>query len=209
MRRPRTTSTTPSASRSHLVALVLVSLVVSLGVACGSDNDADTDNAGADDASDVVADGDEDEGGQPDGDGGATDVPEGFDVPEALPLADGLIPELAAIPVPDGDIVYERGSANTEEMDPRQTAVQQLHFTMPVVDVATFYLQALPDAGFEIEGGEGSVTEPEEIPDALEFSPQLVIMFVDPDGNPGNLLISPGAFAEAQMNINVFRGGVR
>jgi hypothetical protein len=126
----------------------------------------------------------------------------GIDLPEGFPTADALIPELVGLPVPDG-AVFGVGSANDENVDPRQTAVQQIFFAIPAEEVAAFYLDELPAAGYEIVAG--GLSDKSEI----VAGGQAVIMFNDPDGLPGQVIIGPGSVAESQLNVNVFRSGTR
>lgn len=127
------------------------------------------------------------------------EVPAGFDIPEGVPLADGLIPELAEIPLPDGPAVFSVGSANDADVDPRETAQQQVHFTISPTDVVDFYVTELPASGFVVDSA----------PDPADAAggQQVVIEFTDPDGLPGRIFVSPGAWSESQININLFRSG--
>lgn len=127
----------------------------------------------------------------------AVDVPEGFDVPEGVPLADGLIPELAEIPLPDGPAVFEVGVAYDAATDPRETAQQQVHFTISPQEVLDFYYRALPEEGFVIDS---------EPVDAVAGQ-QVAIEFTDPAGLPGRIFVSSGAWSASQININLFRSG--
>lgn len=137
--------------------------------------------------------------------GDAAPAPDGLDIPEGMPLADGLIPELAAIPLPDGDLAFGVGDAYGEDVDPRQTAVQQVFFTVPSDEVARFYIDALPAAGLTLDEGNGSVTDPA----AVQPDVPTRILFTTQDGIPGQLMIGPSAVAASQMNINLYRSGTR
>ena len=127
----------------------------------------------------------------------AVEVPVGFDEPEGVPLAEGLIPELAEIPLPAEPAVFEVGVAYDAETDPRETAQQQVHFTISPQEVLDFYYRALPEEGFVIDS---------EPVDAVEGQ-QVVIEFTDPDGLPGRIFVSTGAWSESQININLFLSG--
>lgn len=129
-----------------------------------------------------------------------------FDLPEGMVLSDGLIPELSHIPLPGGEVAFEAGSAHTVEQDPRETAVQAAHLEASVQEAAEFYLEALPAAGFELDDGAGAgITDPSDI----QPEQNVMILFNDPDGVPGQLRISPGAFSPSFVNINLFRSGTR
>ena len=184
--------TTENRSRFRC-GVVVVSLCL-IGTACGSDGAGDAENepAVAASAATTTVSGEPSE--QP--------ASGGINLPEGLPTADALIPELAGLPVPDG-AVFGVGSANDENVDPRQTAVQQIFFAIPTEDVAAFYLDELPAAGYEIVSG--------GLSDKSEIVPgwQGVIMFNRPDGLPGQVVIGSGLVAESQLNVNVFRSGTR
>jgi hypothetical protein len=108
-----------------------------------------------------------------------------------LTLVDGLIPELSAVPVPDG-AGFVTGTAYTAAQDPRQTAVQDVYVAGSVADAAAFYQAALPGAGFQ-------VTDTEQ-------GQQSIISFVDPDGYEGELIISPSAIGPpTQIHIQIHR----
>ena len=124
--------------------------------------------------------------------------------PADTPLADGLIDDLAAIPVPD-EVGFGDGVTYDEDEDPGQTAAQMLYFAITASELALFYLDALPAAGFTLEPGGGAITRPEEI----VAEQRILIRFTTPDGLPGQLAISPGLLSPSEMNINVYRGGVR
>lgn len=128
----------------------------------------------------------------------------GIDLPDGFPTADALIPELAGLPVPDG-AVFGVGDAYDENVDPRQTAVQPIFFAIPVEDVVAFYLDELPAAGYEIVSGSGGLSDKSEIVPGA----QAIIVFNRPDGLPGQVVIGPGIVAESQLNVNVFRSGIR
>jgi len=138
---------------------------------------------------------------------GSSEAPsiEGIDLPDGLPTAGGLIPELAGLPVPEG-AVFGVGDAYDSDVDPRETAVQQVFFAIPAEEVVAFYLDELPAAGYEIVAGSGGgISEKSEI-----VAGQLsVVIFNRPDGMPGHVTIGPGQVAVSQMNINVFLSGVR
>lgn len=124
-------------------------------------------------------------------------TPAGFKVHKFVPLADGLIPELTGIPLPEGPVVFEVGSAHSADIDPRETAIQTVHFTIPPQELLDFYLTALPTAGFEIKG---SV-------DAFAEASRAHIEFTETSGKPGRLFFRPGAWSESQMRINLYRRG--
>lgn len=130
----------------------------------------------------------------------------GIRIPDAVPQADGLIPELAHIPTPNTETVFEAGRAMSVDVDPRATAAQFVHFDMPVDSVVAFYLETLPDLGFELlSGSGGAVTDPEQIRADSSNSIELI----DPNGLPGLLSISPGHWSASTMNINLFLSGTR
>lgn len=162
--------------------------------ACGGDDDtgqstdaatAEQEPESADDAANGAGD-----------DAGSSDVPPGFDIPEGLPIDDGLIPELADIPIPDGPAVYSDGVAYGADVDPRETAVQSVYFTISSGEVADFYRTALPAAGFVVVSDTGA-----------ESVEQAIIEFTDPAGLPGHISVNPGNFSESTININLFRSG--
>jgi len=123
-------------------------------------------------------------------------TPEGFNVHEGVRLAEGLITELSGIPLPDGSVVFEVGVAYNANQDPRQTAIQTVHFTLTPQALLAFYLTALPAEGFEVKS---SV-------DAFEQASRAVIEFTSPEGVPGRLFFNPGAWSNSQMRINLYRG---
>ena len=124
--------------------------------------------------------------------------------PDGTPLADGLIDELAAIPLPD-EVGFGDGVVYDEDDDTRRTAAQLLFFAMPTWELAAFYLDALPSAGFTVEAGDGTVVRPQDIVD----DQPIVILFTTPDGLPGRLTITPGVLSPSEMNINIYRSGFR
>jgi len=121
----------------------------------------------------------------------------GFKVPDGVRLADGLIPELSRIPLPSSPAVFEMGTAYTASQDPRETAVQSVHFTVSPRELLGNYLSSLPAAGFTIRT---SV-------DAFDEASQAYIEFIDPDGLPGRIFFRPGAWSESQMRINLYQSG--
>ena len=116
-------------------------------------------------------------------------------LPEGIPTVDGLIPELAAVPVPDG-AVFGTGAVYPDR------AGQDIYLDTSVGDTARFYLEALPAAGFEISSN-GTVQSEDQV---LEFA-SMTISFLDPDGNNGDLIIREGAFAPTQMGVQIFGVG--
>lgn len=135
-------------------------------------------------------------------DTGAVKTPEnsrmpGFNVHEGVRLGDGLIPELTGIPLPEGPVVFEVGVAHSADIDPRETAIQTVHFTISPQELLGFYLTTLPSAGFKVKS---SV-------DAFAEASRAIIEFTDASGIPGRLFFRPGAWSESQMNINLFRSG--
>lgn len=121
--------------------------------------------------------------------------PDRVALPEGIPTVDGLIPELAAIPVPDG-AVFGTGGVYPDR------ASQDIYLDTSVGDTARFYLEALPAAGFEITSS-GTVQSEDEV---LEFA-SMSISFLDPNGNNGDLNIREGAFAPTQMGVQIFGVG--
>jgi hypothetical protein len=108
------------------------------------------------------------------------------------PIADGLMPELAAVPVPDG-AGFLGGTAYTAAQDPRQTAVQDVYVEASVADATAFYAQALPGAGFKVTGTEVGTTE-------------TAISFVDPDGYEGEILIKPSSIGPpTDIHVQIHR----
>ena len=108
-----------------------------------------------------------------------------------LTVVDRLIPELSAVPVPDG-AGFVTGTAYTVDQDPRQTAVQDVYVDRSVADAAAFYQDALPGAGFQ-------VTDTEQ-------GQQAIISFVDPEGYEGELIISPSSVGPpTQIHIQIHR----
>lgn len=108
-----------------------------------------------------------------------------------LPLAAGLLPELASVPVPDG-VGFIKGTAYTKDQDPRQTAVQDLYSDRSVDDLVAFYEQALPAAGFQITG--------------TESGQQTFIQFVDPASYEGQVIVGTSAIGPpTQIHIESYR----
>jgi hypothetical protein len=177
-----------SLGNKFLVAGIAAGILV-LGGCSGEDDSSSS----ADEGTTSVQEGGEETATDP----AAVDVPEGFDVPEGVPLADGLIPELAEIPLPVGPVVFEVGVAYDAATDPRETASQRVHFTISPQEVLDFYYRALPEAKFMIDS---------EPVDAVAGQ-QTVIEFTDPDGLPGRIFVSSGAWSDSQININLFRSG--
>ena len=124
-------------------------------------------------------------------------TPAGFNVHKAVKLADGLIPELTGIPLPEGPVVFEVGVAHSADIDPRETAIQTVHFTISPQELLGFYLTTLPSAGFKVKSSL----------DAFAEASRAIIEFTDANGIPGRLFFRPGAWSESQMNINLFRSG--
>lgn len=124
-------------------------------------------------------------------------TPAGFNVHEGVRLGDGLIPELTGIPLPEGPVVFEVGVAHSADIDPRETAIQTVHFTISPQELLGFYLTTLPSAGFKVKS---SV-------DAFAEASRAIIEFTDANGIPGRLFFRPGAWSESQMSINLFRSG--
>ncbi len=122
-----------------------------------------------------------------DGSGSSSGADGGGEIPAGAPagmaelggvlFAEGLIPELSAVPMPEGG-GYLQGTAYTELQDPLQRAIQTIYFDQSVDEVAAFFEDELPGAGFTIEGtdssGDGQFAE---------------VRFTDPDGRSGKLLI--------------------
>jgi hypothetical protein len=195
--------TTRSVLSAQLTVRALVAIALTLALAaCGGDDDSTDAPSAIDDASDVAS-GDADESGGEASDSNA--APTGFDLPDDLPLADGLIPELATIPVPEG-VAFGVGSAYTADQDPRETAIQQVFFTIPADEVAAYYLDELPAEGFTLESGGGSISDQSEI---VVADQQYMIRFTTPDGLPGQVFVQAGLLSPAQININVYRSGTR
>ena len=122
-------------------------------------------------------------------------MPAGFNVHKGVRLADGLIPELSGIPLPEGPAVFEVGVAHNADQDPRETAIQTVHFTISPQELLSFYVKSLHTAGFIIKS---SV-------DAFAEASRAHIEFTDADGIPGRLFFSTGAWSESQMGINLYR----
>jgi hypothetical protein len=103
--------------------------------------------------------------------------------------ADGLIPELAAVPLPESADQFGLGSADPN--DSRRSARQNVYFLEGPVELAEFYEVALPGAGFEVtdsEGGGGFHT----------------FEIIDPDGHSGTLRIRSAATHPGQMYIEIY-----
>lgn len=186
-----------SSNRRRLASGLIVLSLGSIGAACGGDESdpgiivGDVRPADTADTTDTNA-----SSPQP--------ATPGIEVPEGLPTADSLLPELGGLPVPDG-AVFAVGSAYDAETDPRQTAVQQIFLALPVAETVAFYLGELPAAGYEIVSDAGGISDIAQVVEGTE----AVIMFNDPDGLPGQIFIRPGSFSETQLNVNLFRGGTR
>lgn len=126
------------------------------------------------------------------GDDGDALVPaESVQLPEGIVTTDSFIDELSAVPLPDGAQVGAGGVYPDR-------ASQDVYTDLSVGDVARFYLEALPAAGFEITSG-GIETEE----DVFEYASQN-ISFLDPDGNRGDVIIREGFFAPSQLSIQIF-----
>jgi len=171
-------------------AVVLVAMMLS---ACG---------ASVDSISSAVGD-----GGSVESDDGTTNsvqAPPGFEDLTAGTLVDGLIPELADLPLP-GVAAFSAGAAFTAAQDPRETAGQIIFFLEPRADVAKFYLEELPRQGYTISGQPGTVEQVDEMVDA-GFE-NFTLQFDGPDGIPLQLNISETLALEGgtTMNINRFR----
>ena len=193
-----TSSAYPRRTTAGLLAVCCLALT-----ACGGGDDAD--ESGSDSPAAQDADSRDDAANDSGGDAGSSDVPAGFDIPEGLPVSDGLIPELVVIPLPGGPAVFSVGDAYDANVDPRETAVQAVHFTISQQEVADFYRTELPAAGFVIVADSADQMDPANTVEGQ----QIVIEFTDPSGLPGHISINPGAFSEASININLFRSGTR
>jgi len=184
-------------SRRLQCGLVVVSLGL-IGSACGGD-DALT---GADGRVNVEADAAEPGAAEAEtAEANTSETVEGMNL-QGITTIDSLIPELAGLPVPDG-AVFGLGVAYDEDQDPRQTAIQTVFFTLPVEEVAAFYLEQLPLAGYEITNGE--IPEMSDIA-AAQYA---AIEFDDPTGIPGQVVVKMTAVSPSQIDINLFRSGVR
>jgi hypothetical protein len=193
-------------ARRAALAFVALALVAP---ACGGDDDFGANefeqlNDGLDDADDIIGDADDIIGDALDeGSGGSSNspLPDGFDFGDDFPTSDGLIPELAGFPIPPGT-VFGVGSANPADVDPRQTAIQQVYFTISLEDAVSFYLEELPKAGYDVK------TESSSTP-ADAAGGNGFILFDRPDGNPGQITMGVGTDSTSSININVFLSGIR
>lgn len=160
--------------RSFHLLVVLMSLLLA---ACGGGNEIAGDAAAQPPATSGVGDGDG-------GSAGSDDCTSG------MACADGLIDELAAFPVPDSVDEFSRGSA---DLGGTGQAVQSLFFNASPSEVAAFYEEALPEAGFEVS--------PRETHNQDDYQWDLV----SPDGQEGSIWIR-GAHshpAQAQFTLQV------
>lgn len=117
------------------------------------------------------------------------------DLPDGIPTMDGILDELAAVPLPEG-AVYGSGDVYPDR------ASQNFYLDLSVGDTARFYLEALPAAGFEITSG-GTFQAEDQV---LEYAAQSVA-FTDPEGRRGDVRIGEGAFAPTNLSIQIFLGG--
>ena len=187
---------------------VLACAAITTGACGGGDEPADADPA------DVGIAADADDATGPAG------APPGFEgLADGLELVDGLIPELADLPVPD-DVAFMAGQAYTAEQDPRETAVQRVFFLLEPREVAEFYLTELTDDGYTVSASAVRTIDPtmdealaqvRERWDEVEamgqgFSVQLQLD--GPDGIPLNLNIGPsGVGVPTSVNVNRFMSG--
>lgn len=119
--------------------------------------------------------------------------PTSIDIPDGLTVLDGLIDELAAVPMPDSGVEYGFGDVYPDR------ASQDVYSELGVGDAVRFFLEALPAAGFEIRDNSMVRTEA----DVLEYASQA-ISFLDPEGRTGDIGIRQGMFAPSQWNIQIF-----
>lgn len=117
------------------------------------------------------------------------------DLPDGIPTMDGVIDDLAAVPLPEG-VVYGSGGVSPDRVS------QDFYLDLGVGDTARFYLEALPAAGFEIVAG-GTVETEDQV---LEYAAQS-IAFTDPEGRRGDIQIGEGAFAPTKLGIQIFLEG--
>jgi hypothetical protein len=103
--------------------------------------------------------------------------------------AGGLIPELAAVPLPESADQFGVGSADPN--DSRGSARQDVYFLEGPIELAEFYEAALPGAGFEITDSEGGG----------EFH---TFEIIDPDGHGGVLNIRSAGTHPGQMYIEIY-----
>ena len=95
--------------------------------------------------------------------------------------------------------MFGLGVAYDEDQDPRQTAIQTVFFTLPVEEVAAFYLEQLPLAGYEITNGE--IPEMSDIA-AAQYA---AIEFDDPTGIPGQVVVQMTAVSPSHQHQPVSR----
>lgn len=119
--------------------------------------------------------------------GGTGAGPAGMDQ-IGMPVVDGLMAELAAVPVPDG-AGFTRG---TSIGDRSGTVVQDAYTDQAVDEAFAYYTDALPATGFQVTS-----TEPGDAGGIIEF--------VDPDGHPGKVVIQPSALGPpTNIHIEVY-----
>jgi len=193
------------------VLVVVVGLIVFSASCGGGDSGSGVFDAGSD--APTAEPTDESGGNDADPERSAA-TPAGFDFPQGAPEeaggVDGLIPELSAIPLPDTPVVFSRGFAYTADQDPRQTAGQRLHFTSEAEAIAVFYLRELPVAGFVLVAGIGEgITDPADVAGELRKRERVTILFNDPAGIPGRLIIQPSPWSASLMVIALSRSGTR
>lgn len=148
---------------------------------CGDDS-ADDSPAGDDTAVQSQSDGSASDEGEPQT---GTEV----ELPEAL----------AAFPLPEDAVVPFPATELDASQDPRETVVLSAEVPRAAEEVGPELEQALVDAGFEVEES--------NVGDATSGN----IDFVDPEGLPGRVTIDvdPTQTDTTQLNVNVYRSGVR
>jgi hypothetical protein len=108
-----------------------------------------------------------------------------------LPVVEELMPELAAVPTPEG-AGFVTGTAYTADQDPRQTAIQDAYTDLTVSDATAFYQDALPAAAFAIT--------------RIDQGTEVIISIVDPDGHEGDIDIAPSAPGPpTRIHIQLYR----
>ena len=178
-----------------IVALFLVAVILS---ACG----ASTGSTAV--SSDTSTTASTEDVGESNGESsGSVQAPPGFEDLNAGQLADGLIPELADIPLPSV-AAFGPGAAFSADQDPRETALQMAFFLEAPADIAKFYIEELPRQGYTISGQPGTVEQVDEM--VAAGSASFALQFDGPDGVPLQLNISTTLNGvETTMNINRFR----
>jgi hypothetical protein len=162
-------------------------LAVAALAGCGDDDQSSAGPVGGDGAADI----DDAASGETEQGSAAGDAPGGLDE-LGLQTTDGLIPELSAVPLPEGG-GYVAGSAATEAQDPRQTAMQRVYFDLSVEELATFLERELPEAGFVIVH--------------VRRNPETIVFeVVSPEAHSGQLIVESSQVGPpTYVQIEIYR----